>query len=169
MNNKQDVVKSSQLDRWFGVPSPRTIIRGKSMQIQELIGALNEYQKCLDAENVEKLDFDQMQEDLKTSISALIFLQKKEELCDKLLSDFKADIKRMSLSIFRAKGDLKTPGLVEKLLSSENLSFEELTLLREKVREDFNKSFPTKPQAEIIDRLGFRSFKISEFKTGAKE
>jgi hypothetical protein len=134
------------------------------MHTQKLIEALKEHLRCLDAEKIEKIDFDQLQEDLKNSIEVLTCLQKKEEFADKLLADFKSDIKRMSLAISRAKGDLNTSGLVEKLLSSENLSFEELILLREKLREDFNKSFPTKPQAKVVDALGHGGFKISEFR-----
>ncbi len=142
------------------------------MQTQKLIDALKEHIGCLDEEKIEKIDFDRMQEDLKNSIEALASLQKKEELCDKLLSDFKSEIKRMSQAISAARDDLNPAlrgGLVERLLSSENLSFEELILLREKVREDFNKSFPTKPQAKVVDNLGFGGFKISEFKAGVKE
>jgi hypothetical protein len=139
------------------------------MQTQKLIGALQEHLRCLDAENIEKIDFDQMQEDLKAVTETLLRLQRKEELCDKLLSDLKSDVKRMSLAISRARGDLSTCGLVEKLLSSENLSFEELVHLREKVREDFNSSFPTRPQAKIVDDLGFGGLKTNEFKTGGKE
>jgi len=139
------------------------------MDIQNLIGALKEHIGCLDAEKIEKIDFDRMQEDLKNSIEALASLQTKEELCEKLLSDFKSEIKRMSFAISRAKEDLNSHGLVEKFLSSENLSFDELVLLREKVREDFNKSFPSKPQAKVVDNLGFGGFKISEFKAGGKE
>jgi len=139
------------------------------MHTQKLIEALKEHQMCLDAEKIEKIDFDQMEEDLKAVVETLIRLQKKDQLCEKLLSDFKSDVKRMSLAISRAKGDLNACGLLEKLLSSENLSFEELILMREKVREEFNKSFPTKPQAKVVDNLGFGGFKINEFKTGAKE
>lgn len=139
------------------------------MNIQNLINALKEHIGCLDGEKIEKIDFDQMQKDLKNSMEALISLQGKEELCEKLLSDFKSEIKRMSLAISRANHDLNTCGLVERLLSSENLSFEELVLLREKVKEDFNKSFPTKPQAKVVDNLGFGGLKISEFKAGGKE
>ena len=142
------------------------------MNIQNLIDALKEHIGYLDDEKIEKIDFDQMQEDLKKSIEALISLQGKEELCEKLLSGFKSEIKRMSLAISRANHDLNPAlqdGLVERLLSSENLSFEELVLLREKVKEDFNKSFPTKPQAKVVDNLGFGGLKISEFKAGGKE
>jgi chorismate mutase len=140
-----------------------------NMQTQELIESLKEYIESLDTEKIEKIDFDQLLEDLKAVTEALILLQRKENLCDQLFSDFKSDIKRMSFAISRAKSDLKAPGLVEKLLSSENLSFEELILMREKVREDFNKTFPAKPQAKVVDTLGFGGFKINEFKTGAKE
>ncbi|MCK4385048.1 MAG: hypothetical protein KAW52_02170 [candidate division Zixibacteria bacterium] len=136
------------------------------MQTQKLIEALKEHIGCLDDEKIEKIDFDQMQKDLKTVVEALISLHRKEELCDKLLSDFKSEIKRMSFAISRAKEDLNSHGLVEKFLSSENLSFDDLIFLREKVREDFNKSFPTKPQARVVDNLGFAGFKISEFKAG---
>ena len=85
------------------------------MHTQKLIETLKEHLRCLDAEKIEKIDFDQLQEDLKNSIEVLTCLQKKEELADKLLSDFKSDIKRMSLAISRAKSDLNTCGLVEKL------------------------------------------------------
>jgi len=139
------------------------------MNIQNLIDVLKEHIQCLDDEKIEKIDFDQMQKYLRNSIEALIWLQKKEEFCEKLLSDFKSEIKRMSQAISRAKGDLNTSGMVERFLSSENLSFDELILLREKVREDFNKSFPTKPQTKVVDNLGFGEFKISEFKAGGKE
>ncbi len=139
------------------------------MKIQNLIEALNGHIECLDGEKIEKIDFDQMQEDLKNSMEALISLQQKEQLCDKLLSDFKLEIERMSLALSRAKGDLNTAGLVERLLSSENLTYEELALLKERVREEFNKSFPNKPQAKVVDHLSFGGFKISEFKAGLKE
>ncbi|KPL04311.1 MAG: hypothetical protein AMJ73_04425 [candidate division Zixibacteria bacterium SM1_73] len=139
------------------------------MQTQELVEALKEHVTCLDAEKIEKIDFDQMQEDLKNSIEALISLQRNKRLCEKLLADFKSEIKKMSLAISRAKGDVNASGLVERFLSSEDLSFEELVLLRDKVREDFNKSFPSRTQAKVVDSLEFGELKISEFKAGVKE
>ena len=75
------------------------------MNIQNLIDALKEHIGCLDEEKIEKIDFDRMQEDLKNSIEALASLQKKEELCDKLLSDFKSEIKKMTLAVSRVKGE----------------------------------------------------------------
>jgi len=139
------------------------------MQTQKLVEALKEHVTCLDAEKIEKIDFDQMQEDLKNSIEALISLQRNKRLCEKLLADFKSEIKKMSLAISRAKGDVNASGLVERFLSSEDLSFEELVLLRDKVREDFNKSFPSRTQAKVVDSLEFGELKISEFKAGVKE
>jgi hypothetical protein len=134
------------------------------MDIQNLIEALKEHVEHLDGEKIEKIDFDRMQEDLKNSIEALSSLRKREELCDKLLVDFKSEIKRLSLAMSRVQGDVNTSGLVEQLLSSNDLDFDELILLRGKVREDFNKSFPTRPQAKVIDKSGFGGLKISEFK-----
>lgn len=139
------------------------------MQTQKLIDALKEHIGCLDSEKIEKIDFDELQKDLEDSREALSSLQKKEELCNELLSDFKSEIKRMSLAISRAKGDLNGCGWAERLLSSENLNFEELIFWREKIREDFNKTFPAKPQAKVVGNLDFGGFKINEFKTGAKE
>jgi hypothetical protein len=139
------------------------------MQREELIDALKEHIKRLDGERIEKIDFDQMQEDLKASTEALLSLQKKEELCDQLLGDFKSEIKRMSLAVSRAQGDLNPSGMVERLLSSDNLSFDELVLLRQKIREDFNRSFPTKPRARVIHNFGSGGFKASEFKAGVRE
>lgn len=139
------------------------------MQRQELIDALKEHIKRLDGEKIEKIDFDKLQEDLRASMEALLSLQKKEELCDQLLGDFKSEIKRMSLAMSRAQGDQNTSGMVERLLSTQDLSFDELVLLRQKIREDFNRSFPTKPQARVIDNFGFGGLKASEFKAGVKE
>jgi hypothetical protein len=139
------------------------------MDVQNLIEVLKEHVEHLDGEKIEKIDFDQMQEDLRTSIEALSSLQRRKELSDKLLGDFKSEIKRMSLAVSRAQGDINTSGMVERLLSSKNLSFEELILLREKVREDFNRSFPTKPHSKVVDKPGFGGFKTSEFRAGVKE
>ena len=139
------------------------------MDIQNLIECLNQHRNAIGDEMVQKIDFDQLEKDLNEAACALSSLSEKEKLSEKLLSEFKSEIKRMSQAISRAKGDLNTSGMVERFLSSENLSFDELILLREKVREDFNKSFPTKPQTKVVDNLGFGEFKISEFKAGGKE
>jgi hypothetical protein len=109
-----------------------------------------------------------MQEDLKNSVEALNSLKSKQQLCDSLMWEFKSEIKRMSLAISRAKGDMNTCGIVRRLLSSGNLSFDELILLRDKVREDFDQSFSTRPQAKIVDKLGPVGSKISEYKAGIK-
>jgi hypothetical protein len=136
------------------------------MEIENLIEALKTHRDAICNEMVNKIDFDQLEKDLSEAASALGSLEKKEKLCDALLSDFKFETKRMALAVSRAKGELSSCGLVEKLLLSPDLGFEELLFLREKVREEFNQSFPNSPQSKIMANLTDSSFKISEFKTG---
>lgn len=136
------------------------------MEIGNLILALTNYRVAINDENIQKLDFDQMERDLDEAVSILGTLEKKEKLCDQLVDDFKADIKRMALALSRVKGDMGSAGLVEKLLSSPDLSFDDLRFLREKVREDFNQSFPLSPQSRVVVNLTKTNIKLGEFKTG---
>ncbi len=138
------------------------------MNIQNLIESLNQHQDAIGDEMVQKIDFDQLEKDLSAAVCALSSMEEKEKLSEKLLSEFKSEIKRMALAVSRAKGDLDSCGLVEKLLSSPDLSFEDLLFLREKVKEEFNQSFPATPQSRVMVDHGESNFQISEFKTGVK-
>ncbi len=138
------------------------------MNIQDLIESLKSHRDAIDGETVQKMDFDQLEKDLSQSVLALSSLGEKEELCQKLLSDFKSQIKRMTLAVSRARGDLSSCGLVERLLESPDLSFEDLIFLREKVKEEFNRSFPSSPQSRVMIEGGGSNFTISEFKAGVK-
>jgi len=138
------------------------------MNIQNLIESLNQHQDAIGDEMVQKIDFDQLEKDLGEAVCALSSLDEKEKLSERLLSDFKLEIKKMALAVSRLKGDLDSCSLVEKLLSSPDLSFEDLLFLREKVKEEFNQSFRSSPQSKVmVDHGGF-NFRISEFKTGVK-
>ncbi len=136
------------------------------MEIGNLILALTNFRDAINDENIQKLDFDQLQRDLDEAVSILTALKAKEKLCDQLVDDFKGEIKRMALAISRVKGDLGSVGLVEKLISSPNMSFDDLRFLREKVREDFNQSFPLSPQSRVTTNHIETNFRIGEFKTG---
>jgi len=138
------------------------------MNIQNLIESLKEHRNAIGDEMVQKIDFDQLEKDLKEATIALSSLEGKEKLCEKLLSEFKSEIKKMTLAVSRVKGELNSCGLVEKLLSSPDLSFEDLLFLREKVKEEFNLSFPSTPQSKVMINLTEPNSKISEFKTGVK-
>jgi hypothetical protein len=138
------------------------------MEIENLIQSLKKHGEAIQNETIQKIDFDQLEKDLSEAVSALSSLEKKEKLCDELLSDFKSEIKRMTLAVSRAKGDLNSCGLVERLLLSPDLGFEDLLFLREKVREEFNQSFPNSPQSKIMANLTNSSFKVSAFKAGVK-
>ena len=72
----------------------------------------------------------------------------------------------MSLAVSRAKGDLSSCGLVDKLLSSPDVSFEDLLFLKRKIREEFNQSFPPSPQSKVVVGPGRVDTGFSEFKTG---
>lgn len=139
------------------------------MEIINLIESLKEHREAITDAKIHKMDFDQLEKDLSDAVSALSSLDKKERLGEALLSDFKSEIKRMALAVLRAKGDSDSCGLVEKLLLSPDLSFEDLHFLREKVREEFNQSFPSSPQCKIMTKLTQSDFKISEFKTGVEK
>ena len=138
------------------------------MDIQNLIECLNQHRNAIGDEMVHKIDFDQLEKDLNEAACALSTLSEKEKLSEKLLSEFKSEIKRMALAISRVKGELNSCGLVEKLLSSPNLSFEDLLFLREKIKEEFNQSFPSSPQLKVMVEQGESNFRVSEFKTGGK-
>jgi len=138
------------------------------MNIQNLIESLKEHRNAIGDEMVQKIDFDQLEKDLKEATIALSSLEGKEKLCEKLLSEFKSEIKKMTLAVSRVKGELNSYGLVEKLLSSPDLSIEDLLFLREKVKEEFNQSFPASPQSRVMVDHGESNFRISEFKTGVK-
>ncbi|MGB8656926.1 MAG: hypothetical protein WCE90_03965 [Candidatus Zixiibacteriota bacterium] len=136
------------------------------MEIGSLIESLKEHSLCILEEKMQKIDFDQLEKDLGEAASALGCLEQRGKLCEKLLADFKSEIKRMALVVSRAKGDLTSCSLVEKFMSSPDLGYEDLQFLREKVREEFNQSFPSRPQSKAMVDLSDPHFGISEFKAG---
>ncbi|UCB52533.1 MAG: hypothetical protein JSV10_00065 [Candidatus Zixiibacteriota bacterium] len=138
------------------------------MNVHGLIESLREHKDAINGEMIQKIDFDQLEKDLSEAARVLSSLGEEEQLCEKLLSNFKSEVKRMALAISRAKGTLSSCGLVDKLLSSPDLSFEDLLFLREKVREEFDQSFPPSPQSKAVIDSGQSNQSISEFKTGVR-
>jgi hypothetical protein len=138
------------------------------MSVHELIESLKGHRDAISSEMIQKIDFDRLEKDLGEVAVVLNSLGEKERLCERLLSDFKSEIKRMSLAVSRAKGDLSSCGLVDKLLSSPDLSFEDLLFLKKKVREEFNQSFPPSPQSKVVVDPGQDNACILEFKTGVR-
>lgn len=138
------------------------------MDIQELIESLKGHKAAISGEMIQKIDFDHLEKNLSEAVHLLCSLGEKEQLCEKLLSDFKSEIKRMALAASRAKGNLNSCGLVEKLLSSPDLGFDDLLFLREKVKEEFNQSFPSSPRSKVVADPGQPNLSIPEFKTGVR-
>lgn len=137
------------------------------MNTQALIESLERHRISMGDATIHKIDFDKLEKDLDEATGVLKSLAQKEALCDKLLTDFKSEVKQMALAISRAKGDMGSSGLVEKLLSSPDLGFEDLLFLREKVKEEFNQSFPSSPQSRVLGGTPESKFNASVFKTGA--
>ncbi|MCJ7508805.1 MAG: hypothetical protein MUO85_08780 [candidate division Zixibacteria bacterium] len=118
--------------------------------IKDLVEKFEEYNLCLEEERLEDIDFDELQSLLRKANDEIFDLEKKTEMGDKLLLDFKGEMMKMSLAIAKAnpKGENISSSLTERLILSD-LSFEEMIGLRKQLRDEFNKSFPTSPQYQI--------------------
>jgi hypothetical protein len=138
------------------------------MNVKNLIESLKGYRKAIGDDGIGGMDFDQLEKDLEEAARALGSPDATEKLCQRLLSDFKSEIQKMALAVSRAKGEGGSCGLVEKLLSSPDLSFDDLLFLREKTREEFNQCFPVSPQSQVMVNLAESKSKVTDFKAGVK-
>jgi hypothetical protein len=139
------------------------------MNVQNLIESLETHRNAINDQALQKMDFDQLERDLSEAVGSLSSLEEQRELCEKLLGEFKTDIQKMAVAVSRAKGDLSSGSLVARLLSSPDLGFEDLLFLRNKVREEFNQSFPTSPQSNVVDTFSRSKFDTSAFRSGVKQ
>ena len=138
------------------------------MNVSELAKALKNHALLMDQEKTTQINFDELQKDLRQASEVLTKLEEKSNLGEKLLGDFKAEIKRMSLTLSRVKDDPHLFELTQKFVDSDNMRFEDLILLRKQIRSEFDKAFPSKPQAKIMKILPSFNYKIKEFKAGAR-
>jgi len=120
------------------------------MEVSELIENLREESEKIKQEKLEELDFDKLQQDLNSASGMLKKLTNKEKTSEKILEDYKSEIKRLALSLSRLKGENANLGLIEKHLQNENLSYEELCLLKKQLKSEFDKSFTTAPLSKTI-------------------
>jgi hypothetical protein len=138
------------------------------MKTDELVSNLRAHIESIGDEKIELLDFDSLRDDLKNTAGLLLKLDEKGKLCDKLLNGIKSDIKRMSLDVSRAKGDASSLSLTERLLNSEDLDYDDLVLLKDQVKAEFDRTFPGKPIHEMMEKGTSSDFKVGEFKTGKR-
>ncbi len=115
------------------------------MEIEELIENLKRDEQRLKDEKLELIDFDRLEENLEAASDKLIRMNKKEEVAERILKDFKGEIKRMAVSLSTLKGEGSSTELIEKYLSNQNTSYEDLCLLKKKLESEFNESFPNAP------------------------
>lgn len=138
------------------------------MKEVELANRLKGYAELLSDESVEKIEFDSLIENLKKAATDLVQFEKTKKLCEKLLCDFKSELKRLANFLSFAKGDSSTLTLVENLLSSENLDFDDLILLRKKLKAEFDSVFPSRPLSKIVGKKDIFESKIGEFRVGGR-
>ncbi len=137
------------------------------MEILELSQHLKEDAEKINQEKIEELDFDRLEENLNSASEILKKHGEKEKISEKILEDYKSEIKRLAFSLSRLKGENANLELMEKYLREENLSYEELSLLRKQLKSEFDKSFSTSPVARAFypfSEVKRAKDKITEFK-----
>ncbi len=134
----------------------------------ELANKLREFAKILGDDSAEEIEFDSLKETLKKAAAGLVQSERTKMLCEKLLCDFKSEIKRMASFLSCAKGGSFSLSMVERLLGSKELDFDDLVLLRKKLRADFDSVFPSKPLSRMAEKKDIFESKICEFKVGSR-
>ncbi|MDP2960007.1 MAG: hypothetical protein Q8N71_01165 [candidate division Zixibacteria bacterium] len=137
------------------------------MEILKLIENLKGQAERIKESRIEEIDFDGLEENLKTASEMLKKMKGKEETAENILDDFKAEIKRVALSLSRLKGDNSNLKLIEKYLSNPNLAYEELHLLKTKLKSEFDKNFSITPLSKTNYQFSKEKKvkdKIEEFK-----
>ena len=120
------------------------------MEIPELIVTLKEQNEKIKQEKIEELDFDKLEQTLKFASERLDKLNKKDNISERILKDYKAEIKRLVLSLSRLRGENANFELIEKTLQNEDLSYEELSSLKKQLQSEFDRSFSTSPVSKAI-------------------
>ncbi len=115
------------------------------MEIEELVENLKRDAQRLKEEKIELIDFDRLEGNLRAASDKLRRMKEKEEVAEKILKDFKGEIKRMAGSLSRLKGEDSSSELIGKYLSNQNTGYEELCLLKRRLESEFNESFPSAP------------------------
>jgi len=120
------------------------------MEIEELIENLKRDAQRLKEEKIELIDFDRLEENLKIASEKLKRMKEKEEVAEKILKDFKGEIKRMAVSLSKLKGEDSSSELIGKYLSNQNIGYEELCLLKMRLESEFSGSFTNAPLSRSI-------------------
>lgn len=115
------------------------------MEVEELVENLKRDAQRLKEEKIELIDFDGLEGNLIAASEKLKRMREKEEVAEKILKDFKREIKMMADSLSRLKGEDSSSELIGKYLSNQNTGYEELCLLKKRLESEFNESFPNAP------------------------
>jgi hypothetical protein len=137
------------------------------MEILMLIQNLKEQAERINESRIEEIDFDGLEQNLNLASERLRKMKGKEETAEKIMDDFKAEIKRIALSLSRLKGENSDLELTEKYLSDPDLDYEELCLLKTKLKTEFDNNLPTAPLSKAsyhFSKEKKTKDKIEEFK-----
>jgi hypothetical protein len=115
------------------------------MEILVLIQNLKEQAERIKESRFEEIDFDRLEQNLNLASEMLRKMKEKDKTAENILDDFKTEIKRIALSLSRLKGDNSNLELTEKYLSDPDLDYDELYLLKTKLKSEFDKNFPNAP------------------------
>jgi hypothetical protein len=138
------------------------------MEIEELTEELKRDALRLKEEKIELIDFDRLGGNLVAASEKLKRMKEKEEVAEKILKDFKGEIKRMAGSLSRLKGENSSSELIGKYLSNQNTGYEELCLLKRRLESEFNQSFPNVPLSRsdyVFSKERRGKDRLEEYKT----
>ena len=131
---------------------------------KDIAERLGDYTKLLKAESLDLIDFDLLISDLEMAKEALVELQEKSSLVEKVTEDAKDEVRRMLSAIRRVKGETTSASMITKLLDSPNLSYEDLKSLKKEVTSEFNRRLPNRPGSHQEKSTADDYLTTSEFK-----
>jgi len=112
------------------------------MNTTELIKTLHEVSDSLDAENIQAIDFEQVQQLLESTATHLEVLQSRADNGDKLVALFRDELVNRARAIARAQGN--ETHLALQLLAQPALPLSELLRLRQQLDTEFDQTFSVK-------------------------
>ncbi len=135
------------------------------MEILVLIQNLKEQAERIKESRFEEIDFDRLEQNLNLASEMLRKMKEKDKTAENILDDFKTEIKRIALSLSRLKGDNSNLELIEKYLSDPDLDYDELCLLKTKLKSEFDKNLPSAP----LSKTSYNFFKEKKAKDKIEE
>ncbi|MCI0531011.1 MAG: hypothetical protein L0Y74_03565 [candidate division Zixibacteria bacterium] len=120
----------------------------------------------LTALHPEGIDLFHLKETLQRAKEMLISYCEEKRSFVQLQNEYADEIKRMAKAISVCKGNKGLSEIVERLISSGNLSQEDLQTLKKQVRDEFNQVFQSRPRGTMDASRESNIRNVTEFKIG---